>query len=122
LVFMAVMAAALCHAQQPDSLYQSAYKELTGMLDGTEPLSFKRAVFVTENAYMGGKMEYEVFQARIAFLAHLAGKLKAQTDYPYKGKDIDKVSTYWSAYRVLKDSIPLIFQNDTLQTIPYTYD
>ncbi|WP_221417843.1 hypothetical protein, partial [Fulvivirga kasyanovii] len=92
------------------------------MLDGTEPLSFKRAVFVTENAYMGGKLEYEVFQAHIAFLAHLASMLKAQTDYPYQGSDKDRVSTYWSAYRVLKDSIPLIFQNDTLQTIPYTYD
>ena len=53
LVFMAVMAAAWCHAQQPDTLYQNAYRELTGMLNSTEPLSFKRAVFVTENAYMG---------------------------------------------------------------------
>jgi hypothetical protein len=33
-----------------NSLYNNAYNELSAMLLGDEPLSFKRAVFITENA------------------------------------------------------------------------
>lgn len=48
-------------AQQPivDSLYLQAYTEIADMLDGKKPLSVKRAVFLSEWAYLDGNLDYQ---------------------------------------------------------------
>lgn len=49
------------NAQQvsKESRYQQAYSEIAGMLDGKRPLSIKRAVFLSEWAYMDGQLDYQ---------------------------------------------------------------
>lgn len=42
-----------------DSLYLQAYTEIADMLDGKQPLSIKRAVFLSEWAYLGGRLDYQ---------------------------------------------------------------
>lgn len=42
-----------------DSLYLQAYTEIADMLDGKQPLSIKRAVFLSEWAYLDGKLDYQ---------------------------------------------------------------
>lgn len=44
-----------------DKWYNEAYYELADMLDGKETLDFKRAVFLSEWAYMEGKLDYNSF-------------------------------------------------------------
>lgn len=47
---------------QEDSIawrYKEAYHEISGMLEGKRPLSIKRAVFVSEWAYLNGHLDYE---------------------------------------------------------------
>ena len=39
--------------------YGKAYSEMKNMLNGDSPLSVKRAVFLAENAYLDGKLDYE---------------------------------------------------------------
>ena len=39
--------------------YNKAYSEITDMLEGTTPLSVKRAVFLAEWAYLDGNLDYE---------------------------------------------------------------
>jgi len=39
-------------------LYNAAYLEISDMLDGKQPLSIKRAVFLEEWAYLDGKLDY----------------------------------------------------------------
>jgi hypothetical protein len=41
--------------------YNQAYNEIVKMLDGTIPMDFKRAVFLTENAYLKGTLSYDQF-------------------------------------------------------------
>lgn len=43
------------------SLYNQAYHEMADMLDGKIDLSIKRAVFLTEWAYLDGKLNYDDF-------------------------------------------------------------
>lgn len=45
--------------QAVDSLYLKAYYEIESMLDGKKPLSIKRAVFLSEWAYLDGKLDYK---------------------------------------------------------------
>lgn len=43
------------------SFYDSAFREISGMLDGTERLSVKRAVFLQEWAYLDGELDYDEY-------------------------------------------------------------
>lgn len=42
-----------------DSLYWQAYSEISEMLEGKRPLSLKRAVFLSEWAYLDGNLDYQ---------------------------------------------------------------
>lgn len=44
-----------------DSLYNEAFQEILEMLNGERPISLKRAVFVSENAYLDGTLDYKEF-------------------------------------------------------------
>jgi hypothetical protein len=46
---------------QSKSAYKSAFNEIHKMLKGEFPLDFKRAVFLTENAYYANKLDYKEF-------------------------------------------------------------
>jgi hypothetical protein len=51
-----------------DTTYVSAYRHLDAMLEGREILSFKKAVFATENAYYGDSLSYAQFDEKIQWL------------------------------------------------------
>ena len=46
-------------SQDVDKRYVMAYKEMTSMLEGITDLSIKRAVFLSEWAYLDGNLDYE---------------------------------------------------------------
>jgi hypothetical protein len=50
---------------QSKAAYESAFVEIHKMLKGESPLDFKRAVFLTENAYYSNKLDYKEFCQRI---------------------------------------------------------
>ena len=41
--------------------YERAYDEMASMLDGWQPLSIKRAVFLAEWAYLDGELNYDEY-------------------------------------------------------------
>lgn len=45
--------------------FDIAYYSIKNMLEGKEPVCFKKAVFLTENAYMGGRLNWQVFDESI---------------------------------------------------------
>ena len=51
--------------------FRIARKELTEMLQGKRKMSIKRAIFLTENAYFGNKMNYQRFNAEIQNLKNI---------------------------------------------------
>jgi hypothetical protein len=42
-------------------IYEKTFNELKAMLEGQQECNFKKAVFLTENAYHGGSLNYEKF-------------------------------------------------------------
>ena len=50
---------------QSKAAYESAFIEIHKMLKGESPLDFKRAVFLTENAYYSNKFDYKEFCKQI---------------------------------------------------------
>lgn len=57
-----------------DPYFNQAYNEMAAMLCGARELSFKRAVFLTEWAYLQGAPDYDAFCRDIAATAHLLKK------------------------------------------------
>ncbi len=60
-IFLAITNAQLLYAQLDSTtrMYDEAYQEIAQMLDGKEKISIKRAVFLSEWAYLDGRLDYE---------------------------------------------------------------
>jgi hypothetical protein len=66
-------------------LYDSAYIEIANMLDGKQPLSIKRAVFLAEWAYLDGKLDYKKYCRTIDSAANFIKRfIKANGMEKYK--------------------------------------
>lgn len=67
--------------------FQQAFKEVKNMLEEKQPMSFEKAVFVTENAYLENKFSYQDFQqiidANLIFIRALteANNKEASKDF-----------------------------------------
>lgn len=106
-----------------DSLYTRTYDRLKRMLEEPKPRSFKEAVFLTENAYLDGKLSQKRFNANIEIVVKLAQKIASQNSLIYSETDRDKVNLYAAAFRIMKDSVDFMIDSiNGFKTIPYSYD
>ena len=101
--------------------YEPAYQELAKMLDNRYPLSFKRAVFLTENAYLDNRLSYDEFNQRIVGFAQMCRIIKVTNDryLLYDRDDKENVSRNAAIFQFMKDSTRLL-SGRTLA--PFRYD
>jgi len=101
--------------------YERAYQELAKMLAGTYPLSFKRAVFIAENAFFDGRLSYEEFNNRVAGLAQVCRVLKATNDpyLLYDRDDKENVARNAAIFKMMSDTTHL---RNGGYLPPYQYD
>lgn len=91
--------------------YQVALTEISQMLNGNKPLSFKRAVFLTENAYYGGTLNWIDFCAEINKIKNVVNGMIVS-----RGLQHYKTAGNWAVFTYMTDSIP---ENNYT---PYQYD
>lgn len=103
--------------------YNNAYSEIEEMLNGYRPLDFKRAVFVTENAYFNEELNYEEFCTKINSLAERVNhwKLYARLN-DYKASDSNMVKTNFAIYSLICDTMLYTFNGVQMPAYPYRYD
>lgn len=92
-------------------LYKKAFNEQHQMLKGEIPINFKRAVFITENAYHKGSLNYETFKNEISQTGIMLKNLIRQ-----RGLIGYKTAGNWAVFTYMTDSLPI--NNYT----PCTYD
>ena len=102
--------------------YQEAFNELNDMLIGKKEINFKRAVFITENAYLDNAVDYEKFCNQINEYKLLAEELINSNQLIYEEHDKPKVSIYASVFTLMQDTIPIILDNDIEYHFPFKYD
>lgn len=78
LVYAVTSVSAQTDSAQPH--FDAAYNELQAMLEGWQPASFERAVFVSENAYLDGALAYEDFQLTLDAHQFLISQLAKAND------------------------------------------
>lgn len=101
------------HGQTTDSLkfYKEAFAEQLQMLKGQKPISYKKAVFLTENSYYNGQLNYQTFCNSINTTGQQLKNLIKQ-----RGLEKYKTAANWAVYTYMMDSIPLNNYK------PFTYD
>ncbi|MCL4817227.1 MAG: hypothetical protein KJZ56_11345 [Flavobacteriales bacterium] len=105
----------------PEIFYVNAFHELKEMLEEKRVLSFKRAVFITENAYFENLFDYKIFSNYISILGKIATQWnKSNKLINYKNQDSLNMALNGAIFRTLTDTI---FNADSsLINVPYIYD
>lgn len=97
--------------EKSDKYFLQAIDEITLMLNDIKPIDFKRAVFLTENAYFEGFLNWEEFCTDIENI-----KIKLNKLIDDKGLRNHKSAGNWAAFTYMTEKIP---ENDS---IPMQYD
>ncbi len=109
---------------QTDTHYTKAYQILNAMLEGEEPLNFKKAVFTVENAFYSGGLDSAVFEDRIDYLRGLAENFKKanREGFLYYGDDREEVLNHAAIFKVMTDTLTMVMVSDTFFHLPFRYD
>lgn len=86
--------------------YQNAFEEISSMLDGAKPLDFKRAVFVSENAYLDDSLDYSEFCSDIdSIVIKMKWLIKAKRIEKYQTAPFYAAYSYMCEKSIINDSI-----------------
>jgi hypothetical protein len=89
-----------------DNYYQNAYIELVSMLDGIKPIDFKRAVFISENAYLNDSLNYDTYKNQIDTITNkLKWLIKAKRIEHFKTAGQYAIYSYLCEPTIINDSI-----------------
>jgi hypothetical protein len=100
--------------------YREAFAEITQMLEGKKPVSLKKAVFLTENAWFGNQQQYEWFCGDIS-----SGTDIIKTAIQQAGYDTSNVTARkWMLQKYMADTVVLKDSkgNPSFYHLPYRYD
>lgn len=107
---------------QETEIYERTLQRLEEGLKEQKPLKFKEAVFLTENAYLDGKIDNNLYEAHIELLKQLT--LAAAINFPvdYQQEDSTKVKTYAALFKVFSDTIGIRIKEENYYHLPFSYD
>ena len=97
---------------------------VSGMLDSTYNSNFKIAVFLVENAFFDGRLDYDVYNLHIRelfFLAELFERSNIE-NFEYDKEDKSFVLKHAAIYKTMKDTISISFGADTISHMPFLYN
>lgn len=107
-------------SEDEKTYFEKAYNEIVEMLEGKKPLNIKRAVFLTENAWFSGLMDYKDFCAALDESKQLI-KIKMYQE----GLSLrDNHAINYMTHKYISDTlqIDLLGQEKTVTTFPKQYD
>ncbi len=106
-----------------DRFYLAAYNELEQMLSDKAPANFKRAVFVTENAYYDNSLSYDDYDKIIQSLTRFCFQISKNRKLNYNFPDSSRIQKFASIFTMMNDTLPVTLSaNDTVYYFPYRYD
>jgi len=114
----------ISQAQERDirATYQSAFIELESMLSGTNVISFKKAVLITEQAYLNNQIDTIEFQSAIEKLSEAISYFNTTNKLLYDYKDKESVSKWASIFKVMTDTTIRVKDSVIVAYLPFIYD
>ncbi len=108
--------------QSVDEAYKKALAKMECMLDGGCTLSFKDAVFLSENAFFEDRLNRQKFEFDINMLALLARQFIASRELTYTREDKHEVEKYAALFSIMTDTLPVMVGDTIFEHLPYRYD
>jgi len=105
-----------------DEDYKKAFADMKIMLEQPEKLSFKRAVFLTENAFLKDSLDYLAFCKQVSVLANIAKQISIENKLLYDLEDKSKVEIYAGTFNLITTGFKYIKDTTVYQYPPYVYD
>ncbi|MCL4817223.1 MAG: hypothetical protein KJZ56_11325 [Flavobacteriales bacterium] len=103
--------------------YERAFLYISSMLESKKDLSFKKAVFVTENAYLDEAISEEKYDQAIDGLKTLCNHLKKMYRIEnYREKDSLNFFLNGITYNLISDTLRIYSPDKEYYHLPYTYD
>lgn len=128
--------------EKQKSYFLTAKQELENMLDGKQPLSYERAIYLIENAYWANKLNYAHFtsglnnhETIIRRIMEVNAPRIAQKYEPQileraiqtpedRSRALENLLANWAIYAYMKDTISYLYKDSTwdkLFSYPYVY-
>lgn len=105
--------------------FEEAYEEISAMQDGEQAYDLKRAVFLTENAFLDGALDYKAFRKQIeALAAYCKGAAKVyEPFFLYGYEDREEILLNAMVFKLWSDTITVMDSAGLLwQYHPFSYD
>lgn len=87
--------------EKSEQYFQEAVDEICQMLEGKKPIDFKRAVFLTENAYYDGQLNWTFYCKQIDSIT-----IKVNQMIVAKGLQKFKTAGNWAVFTYMTEKIP----------------
>lgn len=92
------------------------------MLNGSVSHNFKKAIILTENAYLNNRLNRNEFQQRVDELISLVTNFRVSNNLIYDFKDKESVSTWAAIFKVLTDTTYREIGYIKIANYPFRYD
>ena len=109
-------------AQLTNSYYHDAFSQIESMLSGKDSIDFKKAVFLTENAYFENQLNQEDFDDYIRFYTSICQNIIASGNIVYPEQDVENARAQCAAFVFMTDSIPVQIGQDIVIHTPFEYN
>jgi len=103
-------------------IYDSAFLDIRSMLQRRDSISFKNAVFITENAYSDNRLDKLAFDQAIKLNAAICRGIIASGNIEYPEKDKEKATAQCAVFVYMTDSISVATNNEAVIHTPFTYN
>ncbi len=106
------------------SCYESAYRELENILvSPSNELSFKKAIYIVENAYYEGKLNRDIFENGLKTFASYCNLLASNQIVNYSGEDFESVNKHAAIFKLMADTVSFILNDSTYVIhLPFKYN
>jgi hypothetical protein len=103
--------------------YENAFLEIKGMLEEKTIPSFKKAVFLTEDAFLNDTLDFQEFNKAIQFLAKRCKIIESQSKLVYTERDKAQVQKNFAVFKFMSDTVRYFSDSvNYIETYPYSYD
>ncbi len=109
------------YSQSNSLLYYNSYSEIESMLSGKDSLDFKKAVFLTENAYCENQLNERDFNDFIWLYASICRGIMQSGNIIYPEKDSLKAAAQCAVFVFMTDSIPVNTNNGVVIHTHFQY-
>jgi len=106
-----------------NEVYQSAFDSLKYLVEVNQPRSFKKAVFIVENTYLKGTIDYNDLSRTYDLLSDLALSWSKNNHIEnYEAADADQMVLNRAIFQVIKDTIRVQTDKNLVIFLPFEYN